>query len=63
MDLTGRELDVLRLVATGATNKEIAEALCVSEGTVKNHVSNILSRLGFRDRLQAALFAREHNLG
>ncbi len=62
VELTERELDVLRLVATGATNKEIAEELCVSEGTVKNHVSNILSRLGFRDRLQAALFAREHNL-
>ena len=63
IELTSRELDVLRLVATGATNKEIAEELFVSEGTVKNHVSSILSRLGFRDRLQAALFAREHNLG
>ena len=63
IELTGRELEVLRLVATGATNKEIAEELCVSEGTVKNHVSNILSRLVFRYRLQAALFAREHNLG
>ena len=61
-DLTARELDVLRLVATGATNREIAEKLCVSEGTVKNHVSNILSRLGLRDRLQAALYAHEHGL-
>lgn len=60
--LTTRELDVLRLVATGATNREIAEKLCVSEGTVKNHVSNILSRLGLRDRLQAALYAHEHCL-
>jgi len=62
IDLTDREMDVLRLVATGATNKEIAEALFVSEGTVKNHVSSILSQLGLRDRLQAALFAHEHNL-
>ena len=61
-NLTARELDVLRLVATGATNREIAEKLCVSEGTVKNHVSNILSRLGLRDRLQAALYAHEHSL-
>jgi len=62
IDLTEREMEVLRLVATGATNKEIAEALFVSEGTVKNHVSSILSQLGLRDRLQAALFAHEHNL-
>lgn len=61
-DLTDRELEVLRLVATGATNREIAETLVVSEGTVKNHVSNILSRLGLRDRIQAALWAHEHNL-
>jgi DNA-binding NarL/FixJ family response regulator len=61
-DLTEREMDVLRLVATGATNREIAEKLCVSEGTVKNHVSNILGRLGLRDRLQAALYAHEHGL-
>lgn len=60
--LTRREMDVLRHLAKGATNKEIAEALCVSEGTVKNHVSNILSRLGLRDRVQAALFAHEHKL-
>jgi len=62
VDLTDRELEVLKLVATGATNREIAEKLSVSEGTVKNHMSNILTRLGLRDRLQAALFAREHGL-
>jgi DNA-binding NarL/FixJ family response regulator len=61
-DLTEREIDVLRLIATGATNKEIARELVISEGTVKNHVSNILSRLALRDRTQAAIFAREHNL-
>ena len=61
-DLTGRELEVLRLIAAGATNREIAEELVVSEGTVKNHVSNILGRLGLRDRVQAALYAHEHGL-
>ena len=61
-DLTERELEVLRLIAGGATNREIAEALVVSEGTVKNHVSNILSRLGLRDRIQAALYAYDHDL-
>ncbi len=62
VDLTERELEVLRLVATGATNREIAEKLSVSEGTVKNHMSSILTRLGLRDRLQAALYALEHGL-
>lgn len=61
-ELTERELEVLSLLATGASNREIAEQLFVSEGTIKNHVSSILSRLGLRDRLQAALFAHEHGL-
>jgi DNA-binding NarL/FixJ family response regulator len=60
--LTQRELEVLRLIATGATNREIADALVISEGTVKNHVSSILSQLGVRDRIQAALYAHEHGL-
>ncbi|MDQ2906155.1 MAG: response regulator transcription factor [Chloroflexota bacterium] len=58
-ELTGREVEVLRLIAKGATNREIAEHLVISEGTVKNHISNILSRLGLRDRTQAAIYARE----
>jgi len=62
IDLTKRELEVLNLLASGATNREIAGQLFVSEGTVKNHVSNILNRLGLRDRMQAAIFAIEHGL-
>ena len=61
-NLTERELGVLRLIATGATNREIAQHFVVSEGTVKNHVSNILSSLGLRDRTQAAIYALEHGL-
>lgn len=60
--LTEREIEVLRFVALGATNREIAAQLMVSEGTVKNHISNILTRLDLRDRTQAALYARDHHL-
>ncbi|HET8847085.1 MAG TPA: response regulator transcription factor [Ktedonobacteraceae bacterium] len=60
--LTEREREILRLVAQGASNRQIAERLFITEGTVKNHVSNILSKLGLRDRTQAALYAREHQL-
>lgn len=56
-ELTKREREVLRLIATGANNREIAKTLYISEGTVKNHVTNILGRLNFRDRTQAAIFA------
>jgi DNA-binding NarL/FixJ family response regulator len=56
--LTPRELEVLRLIASGANNREIANALFLSENTVKNYVTNILSCLNVRDRTQAALLAR-----
>ena len=56
-ELTGRELEVLRLVAEGYTNREIAGALFLAEGTVKNHVSTILLKLGARDRTNAVLRA------
>ena len=56
-ELTPREMEVLRLIATGASNREIAQKLYISEGTVKNHVTNILNRLNLRDRTQAAIFA------
>jgi DNA-binding NarL/FixJ family response regulator len=55
--LTPREREVLKLVAQGASNREIAQALYISEGTVKNHVTNILNRLDLRDRTQAAILA------
>ena len=56
-ELTPREQEVLRLIAAGASNREIAAKLYISEGTVKNHVTRILSQLGLRDRTQAAIFA------
>ncbi|WP_018680961.1 response regulator [Actinokineospora enzanensis] len=60
--LTERETEILRLIARGATNREIAGRLYLSEGTVKNHVSRILGRLGLRDRTQAAIHARDRGL-
>ncbi|GAA1666546.1 response regulator transcription factor [Glycomyces endophyticus] len=60
--LSGREVEVLRLLGAGATNREIAARLFLSEGTVKNHVSRILARLGLRDRTQAAIYARDRGL-
>ena len=60
--LTERELEVLRLLADGLSNREIAQRLYLAEGTVKNYVSNILGKLDARDRTQAALRARELGL-
>jgi NarL family two-component system response regulator LiaR len=61
-DLTGRELDVVRLVAQGRSNHEIAQSLVISEKTVKTHISNILGKLQLDDRTQLAIFAIKHGL-
>jgi DNA-binding NarL/FixJ family response regulator len=60
--LTGREVEIVRLMTGGYSNREIAGALFLSEGTVKNHVSNILSKLGVRDRTRAVLKAIEKGI-
>jgi NarL family two-component system response regulator LiaR len=61
-ELTPRELEVLRLIAQGMSNREIAQALTISEKTVKTHVSNILSKLHLVDRTQAAIYAHRHGV-
>src|SRR5436190_7021463 len=60
--LSERELEILRLIAQGASNREIAGALFLAEGTIKNHVTNILGKLAVRDRTQAALKAKDTGL-
>ena len=61
-ELTKREVEVLKLIASGMFNKEIASTLCISERTVKNHVSNIFKKIEVSDRTQAAVFAIKNNL-
>ncbi|RST72033.1 response regulator transcription factor [Siminovitchia acidinfaciens] len=61
-ELTERELEVLNKLGLGLNNKEIATELFISEGTVKNHVSNLISKLELRDRTQAAIFAVRHHI-
>lgn len=60
--LTKREIDVLKLVTKGMLNKEIADLLCISEKTVKNHVSNIFKKIAVSDRTQAAVYAIKNNI-
>jgi DNA-binding NarL/FixJ family response regulator len=60
--LTSREIDVLRQIATGATNKEVADQLAMADGTVKTHIGNLLSKLDCRDRVGLVLFAFETGL-
>jgi len=62
LGLSSREREVLKLLAAGATNKEIGRSLTLSEGTVKNHVTSILTKLGVTDRTQAAIKARDVGL-
>ncbi len=61
-DLTAQEMQVLSLIAEGRTNREIAEALFLSEGTVRNYVSSVLSKLGVSNRAEAAAYAVQHHL-
>lgn len=57
--LSNREVEILRLVSTGLSNKEIADKLVIAEGTVKNHLTNILAKLAAKDRMQAVIKARD----
>jgi two-component system, NarL family, response regulator LiaR len=60
--LTEREREVIRLVAQGRSNAEIAQALIISDKTVKTHISNVLSKLGLQDRTQLAIYAIKNSL-
>lgn len=60
--LTRREQEVLQLIASGMNNREISEALYITEKTVKTHVSHLLDKLGVADRTQAAIYALKHGI-
>jgi DNA-binding NarL/FixJ family response regulator len=60
--LTQREIEVLQLLAKGLSNEDIAKKLFLSEGTVRNHISSIVTKLGVSDRMQAAVMAIQHGL-
>lgn len=62
LGLTEREIELIRLVSQGLNNKEISEALFLSEGTVKNNISTILSKLALRGRTQLVIFAYDHHI-
>jgi two-component system NarL family response regulator len=61
-ELTGRELEILGLVGSGKTSREIAEELFISENTVRNHVRNVLDKLGLRSRFEAVTWAQREGL-
>ena len=61
--LTQREIEVLQLLAKGLTNEDISQKLFLSEGTIRNHISSIVDKLGVSDRTQAAIIALQHGLG
>ncbi len=61
-NLTHREITIIREIANGLSNREIGEKLYLSEGTIKNNISNILSKLGLRDRTQIAIFAFKNKM-
>ena len=60
--LSKRELEVLHYIATGMSNQEIAQAIVITVGTVKRHTNNIYSKLNVRNRLQAVVYAQNHNI-
>ncbi len=62
LELTGREQEIFRSITRGLSNKEIAEALVISEGTVKTHMNNLLRKLNLKDRVQLLLYAAQHDL-
>jgi two-component system, NarL family, nitrate/nitrite response regulator NarL len=60
--LTGREVDIIRLLARGLTNKEMAKSIRIAEGTVKIHLHNIYTKLGFNSRLELAVYALKNEI-